>query len=358
MPKHLVEELAAYVRKVQPNAMLCSRIGHGMGDYASNGDMQVPPRNLDGLWESCDTTNDSWSYAWYDQNWKNTGQILERVVSTVARGGTYLLNVGPDGSGRVPATAAKFLRRSGEWIKRYPEVIYAAGSSPWGHALPWGDVTTQDSTLNLVVYDWPQDGRLFLPGLQTEIESAVILSSDGVKAVKWVRRGSWTELQVPPTPADHPASVIRVTLAGALKVDQSLGVYPNISTTLLAEFAEISGAEKKEIRWMEKFGEWKHVTQVGAWSDAGKAVWEVNVAQAGDYQLDLTYAGEGRPSWRIDSDEGEMLQNNQNSSHVYHTYDMGLLKFTTAGKHTLTVSLVDGNREKASLADLRIKRVE
>ena len=71
MPKELVIELADLVRKTQPNAMLCSRIGHGLGDYESKGDMEVPPRNIDGLWETCDTTNDSWSYAWYDQNFKD-----------------------------------------------------------------------------------------------------------------------------------------------------------------------------------------------------------------------------------------------------------------------------------------------
>jgi alpha-L-fucosidase len=69
--------------------MLCSRIGHGMGDYESLGDMEVPLKNHSGLWETCDTTNDSWSYARYDQNWKDSKEILHRVVSTVGRGGTY-----------------------------------------------------------------------------------------------------------------------------------------------------------------------------------------------------------------------------------------------------------------------------
>lgn len=358
MPKHLVEELAAYVREAQPNAMLCSRIGHGMGDYVSNGDMEVPPRNIEGLWETCDTTNDSWSYAWYDQNWKDTDEIVERVVATVGRGGTYLLNIGPDGTGRVPAQAAKFLRRSGEWIKRYPQVVYGAGASPWGRTLPWGDVTTQGNDLNLVVFDWPQDGRLFLPGLQTKITSAAILSSEGEQTVTWTKSGSWTELQLPSVPTDHPATVIRLTFAAAPVVDQTHGAHPNIASTLLAEFAEVTGATKKEIRWMEKFGEWKHKTQVGSWGKEGETVWEIDVAQAGDYHLDLTYAGEGRPTWRIETDEGAILQNNQNSSHIYHTYPMGLLSFAQAGQHTLTVTLIDGDREKASLSDLRIARVD
>ena len=152
--------------------------------------------------------------------------------------------------------------------------------------------------------------------------------------------------------------MIRVTLESAPVVDQALGVYPNVSTTLLADFAAVEGAEQKEIRWMEKFGEWKHINQVGAWSQSGKTVWEVTVAQPGDYQIDATYAGEGRPTWRVDSSHGGYVQNNQNSSHVYHTYDMGLLSFPKAGKYTLTVSLVDGDRTKASLSDIRIKRVD
>lgn len=130
MPQHLVEELAAYVREVQPNAMLCSRIGHGLGDYVSNGDMQVPPRNLEGLWESCDTTNDSWSFAWYDQNWKNTGEILDRVVATVARGGTYLLNIGPDGRGRVPAPAATFYADPASGLKNIRRLFTPPGRRP------------------------------------------------------------------------------------------------------------------------------------------------------------------------------------------------------------------------------------
>jgi hypothetical protein len=40
---------------------------------------------------------EAWSYAWYDQNWRDSKEIFHCVVSTVVRGGTYLLNVGPDG---------------------------------------------------------------------------------------------------------------------------------------------------------------------------------------------------------------------------------------------------------------------
>ena len=358
MPKELVLELADLVRKTQPNAMLCSRIGHGLGDYESKGDMEVPPRNIEGLWETCDTTNDSWSYAWYDQNFKDSKEILHRLVATVGRGGTYLLNVGPDGKGRVPPQAAKYLLKAGEWIKRYPQVIYAAGPSPWGHAMPWGDVTTVGNTLNLVVFDWPADGRLLLPGLQTELAAAGVVVNGKLQPVTWTARGTWTELQVPAAVPDRPASVVAVKLKDKPKVDPTLGIPPNVPATLLVEFAEVTGAEKKRLNWMEKFGEWKFATQVSKWSETGRAVWTVDVCQAGDYRLELTYRGEGRVAWRIETDEGVKLQNQQTSSPVYHAYPMGLLTFHKPGKHTITISLVEGDRQKPSLESIRLTPAE
>ena len=106
MPKKYVEELISVVRKNQPNALVSGRAGHGLGDYQSLGDMEVPHHNVKGLWESVDTTNDSWAYAWYDENWKTPKQILNLVVSCVGRGGTYMLNIGPRGDGSVPQRAA------------------------------------------------------------------------------------------------------------------------------------------------------------------------------------------------------------------------------------------------------------
>jgi alpha-L-fucosidase len=359
MPKELVMEVEAYVRKAQPGALLCSRIGQGLGDYESKGDMEVPARNSEGLWETCDTTNDSWSYAWYDQNWKDARTILHRLVATVGRGGTYLLNVGPDANGRVPEQAATYLRKAGEWLRRHPQVVYAAGPSPWGQAMPWGDVTTTGSNvLNLVVFDWPSDGRLYLLGLQTEILDAGLLVDGKKQPVTWQARGSWTELRLPAAMPERPASVVRVTFKGSVTVDPTPGIHPNVPVTLLAEFAEVSGAEKKGIRWMEKFGEWKAAMQVGAWKPDGKAVWTADVCEAGDYRIDLDYKGEGRLVWRIETDEGVSVQNQQNATAVYQAYPFGLLTFKTPGKHTLTVTLVDGDRAKASLHALHARPAE
>jgi alpha-L-fucosidase len=360
MPKEFVVELAEMVRELQPNAMLCSRIGHGMGDYASKGDMEVPPRNMEGLWETCDTNNDSWAFAWYDNNFKSPKEILHRLVATVGRGGSYLFNVGPDSKGNIPVIGQKFLREAGAWIKKYPQVIYNAGPSPWGHALPWGDVTTNGNSMYLSVFEWPQSGKLYLPGLTSDIKSAVLLGSES-KEVSFSKQNGWTVFDLPHAPADAPASVIEVNLESAAttaEVDGSLGIYPNIENELLVEFAEVESAEKKEIKWMEKFGEWKHVNQVSKWKDDGMAAWTINVCDPGYYYLDLIYKGENRLVWKTTTDEGIMVQNQQAATEKYDQYPMGIVEFKTSGKHQISVSLVDGNPETSSLKSVVIRPIQ
>ena len=137
MPKHYVEQLVEVVRENQPHALVSGRAGHNLGDYQTLGDMEVPHQNVEGMWESVDTTNDSWAYAWYDEYWKSPEEILHRLIACVGRGGTYMLNIGPRGDGTVPERAARSLRKAGEWIRRYPQVVHAAGASPWQHCVPY-----------------------------------------------------------------------------------------------------------------------------------------------------------------------------------------------------------------------------
>lgn len=136
IPREYVEELVAIVHKNQPNALVSGRAGYGLGDYQTLGDMEVPNANVEGIWETVDTTNDSWAYAWYDNYWKTPKEILNRLVSCVGRGGTYMLNIGPKGDGTVPELATRTLRDAGQWIKRYPQVVYGTDASPWQHSLP------------------------------------------------------------------------------------------------------------------------------------------------------------------------------------------------------------------------------
>lgn len=361
MKKEYVQELADMVRELQPGSMMCSRVGYGLGDYASEGDMAVPDENIKGLWETADTNNDSWSYAWYDNNFKSPKEILKRLINTVGRGGSYLFNVGPNSKGVVPEIGQEFLREAGKWIKRYPQVVYDAGSSPWGAALPWGDVTSHGNSLYLSVFDWPTDGRLYLPGLESEIEKIRFLGGDFSEKVSYITKKGWLEIAVPYKPLDKLVSVIEIELkqpASQASVKLAKGVFPNCDTPLLTKFGSVKNAKLSYLRWMEKFGEWKHTYQVSDWKKDGQVSWEINIQKPGYYYLDLNYKGKGRLVWKTTTDEGFVLQNQQAATEKYAAYQMGILEFKTAGQHTVSVSLVEGDTRTSSLKSITIKPIQ
>ena len=107
-------ELYDMIKHYQPACMVNSRIGNGMGDYVSAGDNEIPERkDYDLLYESPATLNDTWGWKSFDQNWKPASQIKATRDHLKALGANYLLNVGPDNLGRIPASAEAILRNVG-----------------------------------------------------------------------------------------------------------------------------------------------------------------------------------------------------------------------------------------------------
>ena len=349
MPKHYVEKLVEVVHKNQPGALVSGRAGHELGDYQTLGDMEVPIVNVDGLWESVDTTNDSWAYAWYDENWKSPKQILERLVACVARGGTYMLNIGPRGDGSVSARCATALRHAGDWIARYPQVIYDVQGSPWKHSMPWGDVTQKDNVLFLTVFEWPASGELYLPNIEQDVrEARLLLGSDSTELL-CQRRGKHVVVQVPAKAPESLVSVIKLTFSEKPTVDPVLTLDPEAMTELAVEFADVNGVKKSEKRWMEKFGEWKRIVHGHEFGADADLSWEVDVLVPGEYQVSLNYAGEGRLVWHVGIDGGESIQNQQDSSHNYQTFPIGWINFPKNGRYRVSVQCLEGDVGKASL---------
>lgn len=122
-------ELFALVKKYQPDCLINSRLGNGTYDYVSFGDNEIPdnlpdrtgevPTDMNaiegfkpspyGLYETAATMNDSWGYCAWDNNWKSAASIAATRKKLKNMGINYLLNIGPDGDGRIPAECQKIL---------------------------------------------------------------------------------------------------------------------------------------------------------------------------------------------------------------------------------------------------------
>jgi len=304
MTKAQSQKLVDLTRSLQPKAMINSRIGNGVGDFSTLGDHSLSQVNHPGLWETIDTTNNSWGDAWYDKNWKSGTEILHRLISTVGRGGNYMLNIGPRGNGEVPEMAAKGLLRAGKWLAHSGETIYGAEGSPWGRAQSWGDITVKGNKLYLHIFDWPENDQIHLSGLRNDITSARILTSekpsflgnlfneDNGKVDFSKQANGWTNFTLSMEKPDSLVPVIVVELNGEPEVDKTIGIDPSVKTTLNAVFAECNGCTNKEIRWMQKFGDWNYAENLLNWKDNGKGEWAVDVANEGDYFFEVEYSAD------------------------------------------------------------------
>lgn len=107
-------ELYEMVKHYQPNCLINSRIGNGVGDYESCADNGLPDEYKTELCESACTLNDTWGYVAFDNNWKSPKKVLETKKYLNDRGINYLLNVGPDYLGRFPVPAIQILKQLAE----------------------------------------------------------------------------------------------------------------------------------------------------------------------------------------------------------------------------------------------------
>ncbi len=117
--------LAKIARDNQPGLIVVDRAVGGRYENYRTPEQKVPDKPLPYPWETCMTLGDSWSFAAHD-NYKSARKVVHLLVDVVAKGGNFLLNVGPDGNGELPPEAVKRLHQIGQWMHVNGEAIYAS----------------------------------------------------------------------------------------------------------------------------------------------------------------------------------------------------------------------------------------
>jgi len=115
--------IAAMARKDNPDLIIVDRSVGGKYENYRTPEQQVPDSLLSYPWETCMSMGDSWSYVEND-NYKSTRKLIHTLIDIVAKGGNYLLNIGPDADGKLPETAIQRMKEIGEWLKKNGYAIY------------------------------------------------------------------------------------------------------------------------------------------------------------------------------------------------------------------------------------------
>jgi alpha-L-fucosidase len=118
-----MDDLAAMARRHQPDLIIVDRTAGTKHENYRTPEQQVPDKPLSYPWETCMTMGSQWSYK-PDDNYKSTRQLIQLLVDIVAKGGNFLLNVGPSPDGTLPGVAVSRLEEIGRWMDVNAEAIH------------------------------------------------------------------------------------------------------------------------------------------------------------------------------------------------------------------------------------------
>src|SRR6266498_2707396 len=217
------EELETYVRGLKPDLIINNRVGKRRvvdGDFETP-EQEIPADQVEGQpWESCMTINGHWGFARYDTSWKSATTLTRNLLDIAGRSGNYLLNIGPDSLGRVPAGSAEQLRGMGSWLAANGQgaAVYGAGRPGVVADPSWGAVSRQGNKLYLSVYSWPGAGSpVHLQVLDPfQITAARVLGS--AQAVTWRTAGDGFDVIPSGSATNGIATVIELSIATAPRV--------------------------------------------------------------------------------------------------------------------------------------------
>ena len=294
------KELVELLRKNQPQVLINNRLWkntkekregqdkYWFGDF-STPEQHIPANGIEGVdWETCDTLNITWGWSKHATDYKSSTELIHRLIDAVSKGGNYLLNVGPLPDGSIDPKSVERFSAIGDWMQVNGDAIYGTQAGPFTR-LPWGRATSKQTDdgerLYLHVFDWPANGELFIPGLESLPTRGQILGGGEIKADQAsTSRGGVLIKGLPTQPINAAATVLALDFDKAPKV-APYRVYgaTDGSFVLQPADASIKSAKYHDNEMFKR-------SNIDSWKAKSTATYPLQVEQAGTYSVEVEVA--------------------------------------------------------------------
>ncbi|MFV0346678.1 MAG: alpha-L-fucosidase [Bacteroidales bacterium] len=165
------------VREYQPNCIISSRIGSGLGDYKNLGDRELAQPGDDRYVESIMTLRLNWGFDHNDSEWKSSDELISMLSKCACRNSNFLLNIGPSADGRFSPEEVSRLENMGEWMNSNSEAIYCTEGSPFKGEYLWGSLTHNKNKVYLHLFgDYGKS--IEVNGISSQIKKAYWLHNN------------------------------------------------------------------------------------------------------------------------------------------------------------------------------------
>lgn len=119
------------VRSTTQKGMICvDRTANHNEDYETWENV-LPSKQLTYPWEHVAKLSSMWPWSRYNDDYlKSKATIINTLIEVIAKGGNYLLGVGPDPRGLITDATVARLKEVGTWVKANGEAIYNTRPTP------------------------------------------------------------------------------------------------------------------------------------------------------------------------------------------------------------------------------------
>ncbi|ASZ09523.1 alpha-L-fucosidase [Chitinophaga pendula] len=211
--------ITAMARKHQPGLIVVDRSVHGPYENYRTPEQQIPDKPLDYPWETCMTMGGSWSYS-PDDKYKSVTQLVHNLVDIVAKGGNYLLNIGPGPDGTWHEAAYTTMKEIGSWMNTNGDAIYGTRSiAPYKDGKVCFTRKKDGSVYAIYLLDEGEQlpAQISFNGLLPAQNARLSLLGNNTR-LKWKKEGNKVMVTLPPsTPRIKPQHAIAIHISAIEK---------------------------------------------------------------------------------------------------------------------------------------------